>query len=148
MSALSAFGVWSWFILGLLLLAVEVAMPGFFMLWLGIAAILTGIVALVVVLPWQAEFVVFAVFAVIALGAWLALAKRSTETPADNPFLNQRAAGYVGREFALEEAIVRGVGRMHIDDTVWRLAGPDLPSGSRVRITRADGALLHVESVG
>ena len=148
MSALSAFGVWSWFILGLLLLAVEMAMPGFFMLWLGIAAILTGIVAMFVALSWQAEFVVFAVFAVIALVGWLLIAKRSTETPADNPFLNQRAAGYVGREFVLEEAIVRGIGRVHIDDTVWRLAGPDLPAGSRVRIARVDGALLHVEAIG
>ena len=123
-------------------------MPGFFMLWLGIAAVLTGVLTLFVTLPWQAEFVVFAVLSVIALVVWLRLAKKSTETPADNPFLNQRAAGYVGREFVLEEAIVRGVGRVHIDDTVWRLAGPELPAGSRVRITRADGALLHVESLG
>ena len=68
MSALSAFGVWSWFILGLVLLAVEMAMPGFFMLWLGIAAVLTGVLTLFVTLPWQAEFVVFAVLSVIALG--------------------------------------------------------------------------------
>ena len=148
MSAFSAFGVWSWFILGLVLLAIEVALPGFFMLWLGIAAILTGIVTLFVALSWQGEFVVFAVLAVIAVVVWRLLSKPSSEAPADSPFLNRRADGYVGREFVLEEAIVRGLGRVHIDDTVWRLAGPDLPAGSRVRITRADGARLHVEPAG
>ncbi|NJL07169.1 MAG: NfeD family protein [Methylacidiphilales bacterium] len=148
MSALSALGVWSWFILGLVLLGVEVMMPGFFMLWLGAAAIATGLITLVFGLAWQAEFIVFAVLAVVALVVWLRLAKRSTEAPADNPFLNRRAASYVGREFVLEEAIVRGAGRVRIDDSIWRLSGPDLPAGAKVRITRADGGLLHVEAIG
>ncbi|ALK10343.1 NfeD family protein [Blastochloris viridis] len=148
MSAFSALGVWIWFILGLVLLGAEVALPGFFMLWLGVAALATGLITLALGLPWQAEFIVFGVLSVAALVVWLRLAKQASEAPADNPFLNRRAAGYVGREFLLEEAIVRGAGRVRIDDSVWRLAGPDLPAGSRVRVTRADGGLLHVEATG
>jgi membrane protein implicated in regulation of membrane protease activity len=148
MSAFSVLGVWSWFILGLVLLGVEMALPGFFMLWLGIAAIATGLITLGLGLSWQAEFIVFAVLAVAALVVWLRLAKRSSEAPADNPFLNRRAASYVGREFVLEEAIVRGSGRVRIGDSVWRLAGPDLPAGAKVRVTKADGGLLHVEAAG
>jgi membrane protein implicated in regulation of membrane protease activity len=148
MSAFSALGVWIWFILGLLLLGVEMALPGFFMLWLGVAAIATGLITLGLGLTWQAEFIVFGVLAVAALLIWLRLAKRSTEAPADNPFLNRRAASYVGRVFQLEEAIVRGSGRVRIDDSIWRLAGPDLPAGAKVRVTRADGGLLHVEAIG
>jgi membrane protein implicated in regulation of membrane protease activity len=30
---------------------------------------------------------------------------------------------------------------------VWRVTGPDLPAGSRVKVTRADGAALFVERV-
>lgn len=148
MSAFSALGVWIWFILGLVLLGIEVFAPGFFMLWLGFAAIATGLVVLALPIPWQAEFAIFGVLALVALLAWLKLAKKASEAPADNPFLNRRAASYVGREFLLEDAIVRGEGRVRIEDTVWRLAGPDLPAGSRVRVSRVDGAMLHVESVG
>ena len=31
-----------------------------------------------------------------------------------------------------------------IDDTIWRVAGPDAPAGSRVKIVQADGASLTV----
>ena len=51
-----------------------------------------------------------------------------------------------GREFTLDKPIVGGVGTIRIDDTVWRVAGPDGPAGSRVRIARAQGADLLVEA--
>jgi inner membrane protein len=70
---------------------------------------------------------------------------RKTET-ADSPFLNRRAEAYVGRVFTLERPIVDGVGAVRIDDTVWRVRGPDCPAGSRVRIARADGPNLLVEA--
>lgn len=148
MSAFSALGVWSWFILGLILLGVEVLLPGFFMLWLGFAAIATGLVTVALGLSWQAEFMVFAVLSVAALLMWLWIAKRASETPADNPFLNRRAEALVGREFLLEEAIVRGAGRLRIGDSVWRIAGPDLPAGAKVRIARVHDGQLLVEPIG
>ena len=52
----------------------------------------------------------------------------------------------VGREFTLDKPIVNGMGTIHIDDTVWRVNGPDCPAGSRVKIARADGANLLVEA--
>ena len=68
------------------------------------------------------------------------------ETPTDRPFLNRRADGYVGRVFTLDKPIVDGVGTVRIDDTVWRVSGPDCPAGSRVKIARADGVSLLVEA--
>ncbi len=50
----------------------------------------------------------------------------------------------MGRVFTLEKPIVDGAGTVRIDDTVWRVAGPDAPAGSRVRIVQADGASLTV----
>ncbi|HBR46222.1 MAG TPA: hypothetical protein DEA80_15080, partial [Afipia sp.] len=52
----------------------------------------------------------------------------------------------VGRVFTLEKPIVDGVGTVKIDDTVWRVSGPDAPSGSRVKIVSADGASLKVDA--
>jgi inner membrane protein len=82
---------------------------------------------------------------VASIPAWRYFA-RNVEQPTDRPFLNRRAEGYVGREFTLEKPIVGGVGTIHIDDTVWRVSGPDCPAGSRVKIARADGANLLVEA--
>ena len=84
-------------------------------------------------------------FAIAAVPAWRHFA-RKVEKPADSPFLNRRAEGYVGREFTLDKPIVGGVGTIRIDDTVWRVTGPDFPAGSRVRIARAEGADLMVEA--
>jgi hypothetical protein len=61
------------------------------------------------------------------------------------PMLNRRTEALVGREFTLEKAIVDGIGTVRIDDTVWRVRGADRPAGSRVKITKADGANLAVE---
>jgi len=34
-----------------------------------------------------------------------------------------------------------------IDDTIWRLTGPDVPGGSRVKVVRAEAAMLVVEVI-
>jgi inner membrane protein len=95
--------------------------------------------------PWQAQFVAFAVFAIAAIPIWRRLS-RGTRT--DQPFLNRRAEAFVGRVFTLEKPIVDGTGTIGIDDTVWRVSGPDTPAGSKVKVTRVDGAALHVEPAG
>jgi membrane protein implicated in regulation of membrane protease activity len=138
-----ALGSWNWFILAALLLLIETLAPGMFMLWLGLSAILVGIISSAVVWSWQAQLIAFAVFAVASVPAWRHFA-RQVEKPAASPFLNRRAEGYVGRVFTLDKPIIGGIGAVRIDDTIWRVVGPDCPAGSRVRVARADGANLSV----
>jgi len=138
-------GSWNWFILAALLFLIEVLAPGMFMMWLGLSAILVGIMSAAVVWSWQAQLIAFAVFAIAAVPAWRYFA-RKVEPPTGSPFLNRRADGYVGRVFTLDKPIVDGVGTVRIDDSVWRVSGPDCPAGSRVKIARADGANLTVEA--
>jgi inner membrane protein len=145
MSWIVSLGSWNWFILAALFLLLEVLAPGTFMLWLGFSAILVGALSLAVVWSWQTQVIAFAVFAVAAIPIWRYFARR-VEKPVDRPFLNRRIEGYVGREFTLDKPIVGGVGTIHIDDTVWRIKGPDCPAGSRVRVARAEGADLLVEA--
>jgi membrane protein implicated in regulation of membrane protease activity len=142
-----ALGAWNWFVVAVVFLVLEVMMPGVFMLWLGLAAILVGIISLATVLSWQIQLIVFAVLAIACIPAWRYFA-RKVEGPAEQPFLNRRSEGYIGRVFTLEKPIVGGLGTIRIDDTLWRVSGPDLPAGSRVKVANADGALLAVEPVG
>jgi len=140
-------GAWSWIILGGILLAVELIAPGTFILWLGVSAILVGLISFVIDWNWQEQGVVFVILAVASLVMWWRLirpAKRD-EDASDQPFLNRRAQGFVGREFTLEKPIVDGAGTVRMGDTIWRVTGPDCAAGSRVRIARAEGATLFVE---
>ncbi len=136
---------WAWWVLGLILLGIEVLVPGFFFLWFGIAAILIGVSALLIDWPWQMQVVGFVVLSVIAALVGRRYAGNFGEETAD-PLLNLRAERLAGRTFILNEPIVEGQGRVRIDDTIWQVQGPDAPAGARIRITGADGAVLTVES--
>jgi membrane protein implicated in regulation of membrane protease activity len=138
-------GSWNWFILAALLFLVEVLAPGMFMMWLGLSAILVGLISSAVIWSWQAQLIAFAVFGIASVPAWRYFA-RKVERPTGSPFLNRRADGYVGRVFTLDKPIVDGIGTVRIDDSVWRVSGPDCPAGSRVKVAHADGANLSVVS--
>ena len=140
----STLGTWNWLIFGFVLMALELAAPGVFLFWLGLAALLVGLVSFALHPSWQAQLLLFAVFALAAVPIWRRLAATSRRASHGNPFLNRRSAALVGRVFTLEKPIVDGSGTVRIDDTVWRVAGPDAPAGSRVKVVRADGANLTV----
>ncbi|WP_127088821.1 NfeD family protein [Aquabacter cavernae] len=135
---------WSWIALGGLLLALEVVVPGASLLWLGIAAGLTGAASFAFALDWQLQVALFAVLSVISV----IVGRRFTparDKASDRPFLNRRADALVGHVLVLESAIEGGFGTVRVDDTVWRCEGPALPGGTRVRVTRAAGPVLIVE---
>ncbi len=136
---------WHWALLGIVLVILEILAPGIYLLWLGIAAGLVG--ALLWLFPelgWQAQFIAFAILSIasVALGrAWLA----RNPSPTDEPTLNRRGEQYIGRVVTLEEPIVNGLGKIRLDDTTWKIEGPDCEAGSRVRITGTEGVVLRVE---
>ncbi|MCA6115765.1 NfeD family protein [Bradyrhizobium sp. WSM 1738] len=140
----SSLGTWNWLIFGFLLMALELLAPGVFMFWLGLAALLTGLVSFAVNPSWQTQLLMFAIFAISAVPAWRYFARSAGSSNRGSPFLNKRTEALIGREFTLEKPIVGGTGTVRIDDTIWRVAGPDAPAGSRVRVVQADGASLTV----
>jgi inner membrane protein len=137
-------GTWNWLIFGFILMALELVATGVFLFWLGLAALLVGLVSFVLHPSWQTQLLMFAVFAACAVPVWRHLALGARNVDDRNAFLNRRAEALVGRVFTLEKPIVDGAGTVRVDDTVWRVAGPDTPAGSRVRVVRADGANLTV----
>lgn len=51
MSFFESLGLWNWFVAGGILLIAEALIPGVFLLWLGLAALIVGGISLVVTLP-------------------------------------------------------------------------------------------------
>jgi membrane protein implicated in regulation of membrane protease activity len=140
-----SYGAWSWLIAGLVLLGLELLLPGGVFVWLGIAAIITALVSFAFPLDWPREFGLFGILGILAIVFWLRVIRlRGNRT--DRPLLNRRAERFVGQEAVLDEPITDGYGRVPLGDTVWRIAGPDLPAGRRVRIVGHEGAVLKVEA--
>lgn len=139
-------GPWAWIVAGLVLLALELVVPGGFLLWMGISGIVTGIVVLVWAIGWPLQWLIFGVLSLVSIALWVRWT-RSRPAPTDRPYLNRRAEHFVGQEAVLEQAIEQGFGRVVLGDTVWRVSGADLPAGQRVRIVGSEGAVLKVEAV-
>jgi membrane protein implicated in regulation of membrane protease activity len=119
--------------------------PGVFLLFIGIAAIATGLLLAVVPMSFIWALLVFGILSGVAVY----LGQRfygSRQTNSDQPFLNRRADALIGKTFALSDAIRAGEGAIRVSDTKWRVRGPDMPAGTRVRVTGIeDATVLMVE---
>lgn len=137
---------WWWLIAGVALAIAELVAPGFFLIWLGAAAVLTGLATLLLGLPLGAQS---ALFAGVAIGAVYAARRwfRSNPILTSDPLLNDRAGRLVGQQVQVIEALTNGEGRVRVGDGVWTARGPDAAAGGWVRVTGADGAVLNVEPV-
>ena len=133
-----------WLIFGLLLLICEIAAPGAYFLWSGIAAIVVAILLLSfpsMTFLWQ--IILFSALSVVAVIAYKRYLKQHPST-SDEPALNRRAERYVNQTFTLAEPIVSGKGTLKVDDSTWEIHGADAPIGSQVRVTAATGQVLTV----
>jgi membrane protein implicated in regulation of membrane protease activity len=143
---IAANGPWSWIVAGLILLALELVLPGGILLWMGIAGLVTGIVLLITPIGWPLQWLIFGLLSLISIALWVRFT-RNRPVKTDRPYLNRRAEQYLGQEAVLDQPIAQGFGRIMLGDTVWRVAGPDLPIGQRVRVVGSDGNVLRVEAI-
>ena len=137
---------WHWWILAGLLLIIELTAPAFFFLWLGIAAAAVGLILLVFPsIPIETQLVLFGIASIVAILAWRKY-RESRPLKTDQPNLNRRGQQYVGRVFSLTGPITNGVGKVTVDDSTWKVKGPDLPAGTHIKVTGVDGVVFRVES--
>ncbi|WP_343033987.1 NfeD family protein [Aurantimonas aggregata] len=142
--ALSDYG---WWILGLLLLMLETVLPGVYLLFFGIAALVVGMNVLLIGgewFGWQQQVLAYVVVSAVAVFLGRKWYGAKSETPQSDT-LNKRTQRLIGREAVLSDDIVNGRGRVGLEDSWWSVEGPDLPAGARVRVVGADGSVLRVE---
>lgn len=136
-----------WLAAALLLGGAELLVPGVFLIFLSVAAAITGgFLLLFPDLPLAAQLVSFAAWAGIAVF----LARRwyhDNPVASADPLLNDRVARLLGQTVTVVEAIDGGTGRVRVGDGEWFARGPDVAAGTRVRITGVQGNVLTVEPV-
>lgn len=135
-----------WVILGIILLISEMIAPGAYLMFLGGAAILTGILGFALPLSFPLQLLIFALASV----ASVYVAKRWFDVYpilSSAPLLNARIAQMIGQTVEVVEPIESGLGRVKVGDSVWSASGPDAPVGTRMRIVGAEGNRLAVEPI-
>ena len=147
--AIREMGPWSWWILALILLGLEVLAPGTFFLWFGISAFVIGTISLAVgsgsgFWVWQTQMIGFVVLSLVSAVIGKRYFNIYSSSESEDPVLNDRARRLIGRTAVLEEPILEGQGRVRLGETFWRVTGPDLPAGSRIRIVEAQSNTLQV----
>lgn len=136
---------WHWWILALALIILETVLPGTFLLWMGISAIVLGLLAwLIPAMGWETQLMLFAILSLVSIVGWR-IWQRKHPDESDQPTLNRRAEQYVGRVFTLETPIENGFGKVKVGDTLWRVKGDEAPAGTRVKVQSADGVVLVVQ---
>jgi len=145
LSSILWLGAWGWVILGLVLIGGEVLAPGVFLIWLGLAALLTGAVVGITDIGWQVAALVFAGFSLVSVFAGRLLTRRRGEEPDAATGLNDRGRQLIGKVFRLDATMTGGEGRVRVGDSSWRITGPELLAGSEIRVVRVEGATLVVE---
>jgi membrane protein implicated in regulation of membrane protease activity len=134
-------------IVAAVLFVLEVTAPGIFFMWFGMAAAATGLIAFGFEIGWQWQLIWFCLLSLLAL--LLALRYlRSYPLESERPLLNERAVQHIGQSFDLVDPIVNGRGSVKIGDSIWRVEGPELPKGARVKVTGCDGTVLKVTPAG
>jgi len=136
---------WHWMVLAVLLAAAETMVPGAVAIWFAAAAAAIGLLMVVIDIPWQWQLIGFGVLGMVALLLFRSYRKRYPQAD-EQPNLNLRGQQYVGRELVLIEAIEQGSGKAKLGDCVWKVSGPELPAGARVRVVGVDGTILKVIS--
>lgn len=135
---------WFWLSLGLILGVAEMVAPGFFLMWLGLAALIVGILDYFLPITLAYQVAMFATLSVLTVFAGKKFLQKNP-IESDDVNLNDRGARMTGEIVTVVEPIANGHGRVKVGDSVWNARGLDAAMGANVRVIGADGAVLLVE---
>ncbi len=137
---------WYWLIAALVMIIFEMVVPAAYFLWMGISAFVVGLLLYAIPgMPLLIQVVIFGILSVVTLLLYKRH-QRLNPTEKDEPSLNRRGEQYIGRIFTLEAPIVNGVGKVKVDDSIWKVRGMDMPAGLKVRVASVDGTVFNVEA--
>lgn len=139
---------WYWIAFGLALLAVELLGTAGYFLWLGISALLVGMIMSVLPISWQLQWLAFAAFSLLTTWLWWRRQWAKDRKNDRERDLNQKHKQLIGNIITLEEDFKVGINRLRVADTTWSAhCDHDLPAGTRVEIVAIEGIILTVKPI-
>ncbi len=138
---------WHWWVLAIVCLTLEIFAPGAVFIWFSASAAVMGFLLLLLPdLSWQWQIAIFGALSVLSIVGWRQYRLKNPEVNVA-PTLNKRGEELVGRVFTMSSPITNNYGKIHVDDTMWKVYGEDCESGQKVKVTSLDGTVLNVEHV-
>jgi membrane protein implicated in regulation of membrane protease activity len=134
---------WIWGAVGAVLVIVEIALPGYFLIFPALAALIVAGAALALHFGVEAQLGLFAAAAIVMFG--LALPHYRRLTARGKPSLVNSPDRLIGALATVEDPIIAGRGKIRLGDAVWLARGPELERGRAVRVTAVAGTVLSVE---
>lgn len=139
---------YGWWLLALLLIAAELVAPGYFLLWIGLAAGIMGLILLAFPnLSFIIQAILFAALSIAVCLIYWKYIRPSAELRDDQPLLNRKGDRMIGQRVTIVDAIVNGRGKAKVGDSVWLVEGADCAIGTSVRVTAVNGTTLQVIAV-
>ena len=136
---------YGWWLLALLLIAAELVAPGYFLLWIGLAAGLMGLVMLAVPnLVFIVQAILFALLSIAVCLVYWKFIRPSAELRDDQPLLNRKGDRMIGRRVVVVDAIINGRGKVTVGDSAWLAEGDDCAVGTAVKVVAVNGTSLQV----
>ncbi|OLQ87433.1 hypothetical protein BIY21_17120 [Vibrio ponticus] len=143
---LNSINHWHWIGLGLALLAAELLGAAGYLLWLGISALLVGVILTWLPISWQLQWVSFGVFSLTTTWLWWRRQLKSDRQSDEQRELNQKSKQLIGQTVQLEYDLPAGKSRIKIADTTWSaFSDYPLPAGTLVEVTAIKGIVLFIE---
>ncbi len=135
----------NWFTLGIILIILEMLLPGMFLMWFGASALIVGVITLIIPMSMNAELILFAITSVLSVITVILIMRRvapnSQSTVTHN--LNQaRGSELIGSVFTLNSDITNNEGKLKIGDSVWLIKGDNAETGTQIEITRIENNTL------
>ncbi len=138
---------WHWWILAMVCLSIETFVPGAVFIWFSASAAVMGfILFLLPDLSWQWQFTLFGILSVLSILGWR-LYRQKVPVVDTHPALNKRGEELIGRIFTLSTPISNNYGKIHVDDTLWKVHGNDCDAGKKVKVISLNGTVLNIEHV-
>ncbi len=137
-----------WFIVGLVMVLLEFAIPGVIVIFFGVGAWVTAI--LVAIFPAMAlwvQLMIFTVFSLVSLALLRGLLKKrffSDQEGAESEGLDD----YIGKKAVVEKAIKDGEGKVRFKGVSWgAFSDEDIAEGTSVMIVAKDSIKLKVKPI-
>lgn len=135
-----------WLTLAAILFLAELIVPGVFLVWLAIAAAVTGLAGLIIPMNLVGQLTLFGIASI----ASVMLARRwyaAHADESDDPLLNDRRARLIGITVKVVQPVTPTSGRVKIGDSEWSARGPDLPVDATARIVDVEGGTVILEAI-
>ncbi len=143
----SSIAYWHWLVLGLVLIALEIFTAGFVLLWLGISALMVGVLSFAVELSFTSELLIWTLLSIADLFVWFKFIQPRFRDKTLSGMSREAVLGQMGMVIQANES-ERGRVRfsmpvMGSDEWAFICQEP-VRVGDRVRVTEVSGNTLVV----